>query len=124
MRYLPYVILLQSLAVDNDLPRITVPHKMMRKIERRKLAILKGEHQSKKKGPLVISCKKPQLNHHLGQTYSNFKSHMLASAGWKKRQSKGDYFVINAFRSVSIVYCMYFSQTVCFSCTSGVMCML
>ena len=73
----------------------------MRNIEKKKLIIAQKEHQDKKRGALVISCKKRQFNHHIGQTYSDFKPQMLASAGWKKRQSKGDYFVINAFRSVS-----------------------
>ena len=74
---------------------------MMRDIEKKKIIMAQRDHQDKKRGALVISCKKRQFNHHLGQTYSEFKPQMLASAGWKKRKSKGDYFVINAFRSVS-----------------------
>ncbi len=62
------------------------------------------EHQTKKKGPLVISCKNAQFNHYLGQTYKEFNPQMLASRGWKNRQSKGDFFVINAFRGVKFQF--------------------
>ena len=52
-------------------------------------------------GPLIISCKRKEFNHYKGQTYSNFSPDHLASSGWKHYKSKGDYFTINAYRSVS-----------------------
>ncbi|KAK2181810.1 hypothetical protein NP493_375g02085 [Ridgeia piscesae] len=78
--------------------RITVPQKMVEKLERIRRKDLAKRHQEVRryKGPVVISCKRQQFNHHKGQTYSNFSPEHLASGGWKDQRSKGDYFTINA----------------------------
>ncbi|XP_034826692.1 probable ATP-dependent RNA helicase DDX28 [Maniola hyperantus] len=49
--------------------------------------------QAKKRLP-IIACKRPELNHFEGQTYSKFDSIKLASQGWFHPKSKNDYFVI------------------------------
>ncbi|KAK7080640.1 hypothetical protein SK128_003346 [Halocaridina rubra] len=46
---------------------------------------------------VVISCKRKEFNHHVGQSYSKFKEIPLASKGWHHKKSVGDHFVINAF---------------------------
>ena len=82
--------------------RITVPQKMVEKLERIRRKDLAKRHQEVRryKGPVVISCKRQQFNHHKGQTYSNFSPEHLASGGWKDQRSKGDYFTINAVQGV------------------------
>lgn len=50
---------------------------------------------------VVISCKRKEYNHHMGEEYSDFTPQMLASHGWKHKQSPGDHFTINKFASVS-----------------------
>ncbi|XP_052739445.1 probable ATP-dependent RNA helicase DDX28 [Bicyclus anynana] len=49
--------------------------------------------QAKKKLP-IISCKRPELNHYEGQSYSKFDNVKLASQGWLHAKSKNDYFII------------------------------
>ncbi|KAI0241906.1 putative ATP-dependent RNA helicase DDX28 [Lamellibrachia satsuma] len=80
--------------------RITVPQKMVDKLERvRRKAFAKRHQEARRyKGPAVISCKRQQFNHHKGQTYSNFSPEHLASGGWKDQRSKGDFFTINAIQ--------------------------
>lgn len=77
---------------------------MIQNIEKRKLK-QEIENRRKKinfKSPRIISCKKPEFNHHKGQTYSEFKPTVLASHGWKGRKSAGDYFTINSYQRVSL----------------------
>jgi hypothetical protein len=77
---------------------------MIQNIEKRKLK-QEIENRRKKinfKSPKIISCKKPEFNHHKGQTYSEFKPSVLASHGWKGRKSAGDYFTINGYQRVSL----------------------
>ncbi|CAH2241571.1 jg3907 [Pararge aegeria aegeria] len=50
-------------------------------------------YSAKKKLP-IIACKRPELNHYEGQTYSKFDSVKLASQGWLHAKSKNDYFII------------------------------
>lgn len=49
--------------------------------------------QAKKKLP-IITCKRPELNHYEGQSYSKFEGIPLASKGWLHNKSKNDYFII------------------------------
>ncbi|KOB70916.1 putative ATP-dependent RNA helicase DDX28, partial [Operophtera brumata] len=49
--------------------------------------------QAKKKMP-IISCKRPELNHTEGQSYSKFEGVKLASQGWLHHKSKNDYFIV------------------------------
>ena len=90
--------------LSEGLPRITLPHKMVERMRRENVKHAIKEHQAKRnyKGPVIISCKRKEFNHFHGQTYSEFSPQQLASGGWKHRQSKGDYFTINAYKSVCI----------------------
>ncbi|XP_046579883.1 probable ATP-dependent RNA helicase DDX28 [Haliotis rubra] len=84
--------------INNSLPRITLPQKMVQKVEkakeRKELLALQKKRRSTFKSPLVISCKREQFNHHKGQTYSGFDPKILASHGWKNKQSAGDHFTL------------------------------
>ncbi|XP_064602534.1 probable ATP-dependent RNA helicase DDX28 [Liolophura sinensis] len=84
--------------LNPDLPRITVPHNIVKNMQKMmtKKAIEKAQQNRKPvfKSPLIISCKRPEFNHHLGQTYSSFNPKHLASYGWKHRKSHGDHFTI------------------------------
>jgi len=87
--------------VDADITRITVPHRMVKHIEKKRLKKLRSEQEPFWHGkPVLISCKRKQFNHHIGQTYSNISIEDLASGSWKGRKSKSDYFTINAFKPV------------------------
>ncbi|CAG0912815.1 unnamed protein product, partial [Notodromas monacha] len=50
--------------------------------------------QELRRQPLMIECKNQSLNHYLKQTYAKFDTVPLASAGWKKGKSVGDFFTI------------------------------
>jgi len=91
---------------DAEVARITVPHRMMKHIEKQRLKRLEPEPHWRSK-PVLISCKQKKLNHHLGQTYRDLDVKDLASANWKSRKSKSDYFTINAFKSVCLI--LYFN---------------
>jgi len=86
-----------------------VPQRMLKVLERRHAKERLDQHSHRRKGQLVIACKRSQFNHHAGQTYSNFSPTELASGGWKHPKSKGDYFVINATHGVrklsSVSFC-------------------
>lgn len=92
----------QASVAEQSRSRITVPQKMVDKLERvRRKAFAKRHQEARRyKGPAVISCKRQQFNHHKGQTYSNFSPEHLASGGWKDQRSKGDFFTINAIQGV------------------------
>ncbi|CAH1791164.1 unnamed protein product, partial [Owenia fusiformis] len=87
--------------MSDALPRITVPHKMVERLEKMKQ---KQQETMKKKSvkkdnPIIISCKRKQFNHYKGQLYTNWSPQSLTSHGWKNKRNKGDYFTINAFQS-------------------------
>ena len=78
---------------------------MVKKIEEAKQKNFENKlkkHQNAS-GPVTISCKRKKFNHHRGQKYSDFSPHMLASGGWKHRNSKGDHFTLHAISGVSIL---------------------
>lgn len=54
---------------------------------------------------IVIECKKQELNHYASQTYDKFTPVPLASKGWHHKLSRGDFFKINIYPDVSIVWC-------------------
>jgi len=84
---------------DNDVPRITVPHKMQARMMKEQKK--KQDHQRQAirnyKGPKIISCKRKQFDHYKGQTYSDFSPQHLASSGWKHSGANGDHFTIQSW---------------------------
>ncbi|XP_060079544.1 probable ATP-dependent RNA helicase DDX28 [Ylistrum balloti] len=88
--------------VDREIPRITTPHKVKVQFEKKEKKILRKKaiqakvNMSNRKSSLLINCKRPQYNHHRGQTYSEFNPKMLASHGWNNYKSIGDHFTIKA----------------------------
>ena len=47
-----------------------------------------------KKGPLLISCKRPEYNHHLETFYDKLDEVPLCSKGWTHSKAKNDYFTV------------------------------
>ena len=87
---------------DDDIPTITVPNKMMQKIQKLKAKIQDDQEKTsvwQGKGPLVISCKRAQYNHRVGQRYGSgdLNPRKLASYGWKNNKSAGDWIIIQPF---------------------------
>jgi len=84
-------------------PVITIPVKVQERAVKRhqkmKNIIKQADREKLKNKPLVISCKRPEFNHHKSQTYGKFDTVPLASSGWHHRKSYGDYFNINPFTS-------------------------
>ena len=74
------------------------------------------------KSPLIISGKRQEYNHHIGQPFSEFDVKKFSSHGWKHPKSKGDYFTIKNHNSVRVAYLcflgnlfkMFFAWSVCF----------
>jgi len=88
---------------DAEVERITVPHRMMKHIEKQRLRQLRSEPEPFWcKKPVIITCKQRKFNHHVGQTYRDLTVKDLASGGWKHPKSKMDYFTINAFKRVGL----------------------
>lgn len=88
---------------SSSVPRITVPHRMVKRMERVHAKNQVAKHrlpQYGRKGELVIACKRSQFNHYVGQRYNDLTIRSLASGGWKHTESKSDYFTINAVYSV------------------------
>ncbi|XP_075225253.1 putative ATP-dependent RNA helicase Dbp21E2 isoform X2 [Lycorma delicatula] len=46
---------------------------------------------------VIIKCKRPEFNHYKNQMYDKFSTLLLASKGWNRSKSRGDYFTINIF---------------------------
>jgi len=92
---------------DPEVVRITVPHKMLKRIEKQRLRKLRTEAEPFwAKKPVLISCKRRQFNHHLGQTYSDISVKDLASGNWRNRKHNMEYVTINSFKSVSLALCL------------------
>lgn len=94
------LLLKQAYVLENDLPRVTAPQKMIFNQEKKKIKLENKKKNITFKSPLIISCKRKQYNHYKGQTYSDFNPKVLASHGWKHRESAGDYFTINCYQKV------------------------
>ena len=105
-----YILYFQS-----ELPRITMPQSMVQRIMKEKEKRSEEFASKKQKGPVRISCKRKQFNHHSGQKYSDFTPQVLASGGWKHRKSKGDQFTMHAMSSVSlyITLLIYYHACLC-----------
>ena len=54
-----------------------------------------------KQRKVIISSKRPELNHRMAQQYGTFDKLPLVSAGWYHRKSVGDYFTINPFQPLA-----------------------
>lgn len=54
--------------------------------------------EKQRKRELRISCKRPEFNQYVGQSYDKFDTIRLASQGWCHRKSRGDYFTILGYR--------------------------
>jgi len=85
-------------------PVITVPIPVEKRALKRhqkieNLAKQRDKEKLKNK-PLVISCKRKELNHRQGQTYGKNSEVPLASGGWKHNKSYDDYFTINSFQPI------------------------
>lgn len=88
-----------SLKAEKTIPRITIPQKMLEKLNKKietkkELQKLNQKTKLRFKSPLVISCRHQEYNHHKGQTYSDFRPQSLASYGWKNRKAVGDHFTL------------------------------
>jgi superfamily II DNA/RNA helicase len=85
--------------------KITVSHKMIQTIEKKRSNQLLQEARNQRYVPdknaqkLIISCSNKLKNHYSGQAYRDFSERNLASYGWRSRRSTDQYFTINAFGS-------------------------
>ncbi|KAK4306468.1 hypothetical protein Pmani_021709 [Petrolisthes manimaculis] len=82
---------------------IRMPVETAKQLERLKFKVKKAERmqlvQNSRKGDCtvpVISCKRKEYNHYLGQSYNKFTEVPLASKGWQHLKAVGDYFTINS----------------------------
>ncbi|XP_042210547.1 probable ATP-dependent RNA helicase DDX28 [Homarus americanus] len=89
---------------QGQLSVIRVPVPLAEKLKREKQKRTKIERellvQRSQRGDQstpIISCRRKQYNHYLGQSYNKFKEVPLASKGWGHRKSVGDYFTINSY---------------------------
>lgn len=83
-------------------PVITIPVALQERRKREKLKENKNKralqiHQSRKGNHNIpiISCRRKELNHYLGQSYNKFAEVPLASNGWLHKKAAGDFFTIN-----------------------------
>ncbi|CAL1533066.1 unnamed protein product [Lymnaea stagnalis] len=85
----------------NELPRITCPKKIEKKIEKhkeKKLAkVLLSRRQARHSGPLIVSCKRKGYNHYQGDSFNEFDIQKLVSCGWKNKKRIGDHFTLMPF---------------------------
>ncbi|XP_062595531.1 probable ATP-dependent RNA helicase DDX28 [Saccostrea cucullata] len=83
-----------------EIPRLTVPIKMARNIEKVKLKKIIQEEALRKqrKGALLITCKNKKYNFHVNGKFDENNPRELASHGWKHYKSAmaRDFFTINA----------------------------
>lgn len=86
----------------DQFPVIRVPVALSEKLKREKIKVKRKERElivdKSRRGDQstpIISCKRKEYNHYLGQTYDKFAVVPLASKGWGHRKSSGDYFTIN-----------------------------
>ena len=87
-------------------PVITIPirvnQRAIKRQEKIRMRELEAKHSKYYKGdrnlPPIITCRRPELNHFKGQTYSPFKRLPLASEQWMSRKTIGDFFSFAPFR--------------------------
>ena len=88
---------------------ITVPVRVLNRAKKRqeKIRIREIEDQHSKyyrgdrKLPPLIMCRRPELNHYLGQVYPPFKRLPMATEHWSGRRSNGDFFAFLPYRGAS-----------------------
>lgn len=92
--------------LPEDYPRITVPSKMMERLERQKvrLAQEKAARDRQKLKSAVVTSKRDNLSSFKGQNFKEFDARQLSSHGWKHRNCGYDHFTIHARGSVSSRY--------------------
>ncbi|XP_072279184.1 probable ATP-dependent RNA helicase DDX28 [Pyxicephalus adspersus] len=81
----------------SDLPVIRVARRTqvwLEKLEKRQIKPVVAP----KAGKLLISTRRRELNQAATETYSRWEQPTLVSRGWKHRNSRGDYFIINRQR--------------------------
>ncbi|XP_074645720.1 putative ATP-dependent RNA helicase DDX28 isoform X2 [Tubulanus polymorphus] len=85
----------------SNLPRITVPQKMVRNIDKKMQAKREREQEQKtrenywKRGKKVlIVSKRKELNVYQGQRFHDMDEKSLISHGWKHFKAKGDHFTL------------------------------
>ncbi|XP_027225026.2 probable ATP-dependent RNA helicase DDX28 [Penaeus vannamei] len=95
---------LRCAATLSQKPVIQIPQQMAEKMRKAKLQQRKMERQQflrksqeGNRSIPIINCKRKQLNHYLGQSYSKFEEVPLASKGWQNRKAAGDYFTIHGY---------------------------
>ena len=59
------------------------------------------DREKLKQRKVIISSKRPELNHRMAQQYGTFDKLPLVSAGWYHRKSVGDHFTINPFQPLA-----------------------
>ena len=82
---------------------VTVDRRATKRLNKMKLEALRESGTAYPRGnrniPPIISCRRPELNHYLGQRYNPFVGKLpLASEHWSSRKTIGDYFSFSAFR--------------------------
>ncbi|KAM4602585.1 putative ATP-dependent RNA helicase DDX28 [Polymixia lowei] len=80
---------------------IRIPRNMQKRIENVKQLRGKTKINTVKAGKLLIQSRNPQLNQSAGYILGKFEQPLLSSKGWKHNKSFGDYFTVNATRSVA-----------------------
>lgn len=82
---------------------IKIPVSLQKKQKREKLKEKKNERIQRARlsrmgnqNVPVITCRRTELNHYQGQTYSKFAEVPLASRGWLHKKAVGDYFTLNS----------------------------
>ncbi|XP_064484301.1 probable ATP-dependent RNA helicase DDX28 [Ornithodoros turicata] len=87
---------------ESNIPTITTPvylehklKKLKQKYEAKKIEEIRKKSRQGKKDHPVITCKRPELNFYLHQTYLDNEEVPLASKGWFHRKSRGDHFTIH-----------------------------
>lgn len=82
---------------STEYPKITVPHKMLEKLEKHRVRVAMEEAKVKqqKLKTLIISAKRKEYQYFKGQKFDTFDPKKLASHGWKHRNCGKDYFTLN-----------------------------
>ena len=81
---------------------VALQRKSIKRIQKQRAKELEANHSKYSSGdrdsPPIIQCRRPELNHYKGQTYSPFKQLPMASEHWMSRSTIGDYFSFAQFR--------------------------
>lgn len=98
-----YIAIRNISLAGEHLPVITMPVKLRERISKIRKKMEVKEREKKRQLSMagdpttpIITCKRSELNHNKGQSYSKFASIKLATKGWQNKKSDGDYFTINS----------------------------